>query len=297
MDTHHRSGRVGLAALVVLVASIAGPATRTSAAGEPRAIRKVDFRNFTYTDLDPDEQPTRVVNGTYERDDQDDQLYVEVLDVDHGDLDGDGIEEAVVTLLSNTGGTGQFTDGRVFRMVGAKPVEVTSLGVGDRADDGIDDVVIVGGVLRVERYVNHGGGACCPVLLERSTFRLKASKLIATARPTLRRLVTFGADEPGDGGRTAVTFVKGTSEAVIDAEAGTAGYFDAAKGQTTTLTMRAPVDGRVTVGITGPGGTRTTLSPPATWSTKLPASGRYVIDLPKASGTIAPQVRMTLSIR
>ncbi len=41
-------------------------------------------------------------------------LYLDVIDVDHGDLTGDGIEEAVVTLSENTGGTGQFTWSQVY---------------------------------------------------------------------------------------------------------------------------------------------------------------------------------------
>jgi hypothetical protein len=295
MNVRTRSIFAGTVLAIVAATATVMPG-RSGAASDPKAIRKVDFRNFTYSGFE--DAPTKIVNGTYTRESQDDPLYVEVRDVDHGDLDGDGVEEAVVSVLSNTGGTGQFTDGRVFKMVSGKPVEVTTLGIGDRADGGIDDIVIVSGVLRVERYVNGGGGACCPTLLERKTFKLKGSKLVETAKLFVRRLITFGANEGGENGMTKISFLKGTSEAVIDATGGQSGYFDAGKGQKVTLTLKPPPDGKVSVKITGPAGTKVVLTAPAVWSTTLQAAGRYVLDLPATGATEGePSTRMTLTIR
>jgi len=104
-----------------------------------QAIRKVDFRNFSYaTCFDDEKKTTRITKGKYQREIKDDDIkysvYFAVRDVVYGDLDGDGQEEAVVDTLCNGGGTGQFTDGLVYKMQNGKPVQIGSLGVGDRAD-------------------------------------------------------------------------------------------------------------------------------------------------------------------
>ena len=261
------------------------------AASDPRAIRKVDFRNFTYGVFDGDGRTTTLVNGKFERTDRDNPLYAQVLDVDHGDLDGDGIEEAVVTVVSNTGGTGNFTDGLVFRMIGGKPVMVATLGTGDRADGGIDDVVIVNGVLRVERFGDGSTGACCPNLLERTTFKLVASKLIAQSKPFVRSFIQLGNEDAPQ----KISFLKGTTEAVIDAVGTSKGFFEAAKGQKVTVSVTAPQGGNMTVTITGPGLKPSTLKPPTTWTKALPATGRYTVALSPTNSD--PDLRITLSIK
>ena len=68
-------------------------------------IRGVDFRDYTYQTGVGGEK-IKVVDGKYERDSEDDRLYFEVRDVVFGDITGDGKDEAAVTTLENTGGTG-----------------------------------------------------------------------------------------------------------------------------------------------------------------------------------------------
>src|SRR5687768_15295423 len=120
---------LALTALASLLA--AGSLAPTASAQASADIRRVDFRNFAYK-AGIGGEAASVVDGTFHRDDEDDRLYFEVVDVDYGDLTGDGREEAVVTTLENTGGTGQFTDGLIFTMRDGKPNLLGAVGVGDR---------------------------------------------------------------------------------------------------------------------------------------------------------------------
>jgi hypothetical protein len=80
-----------------------------------------------------------------------------------GDVDRDGVEEAAITTTINAGGSGQLSTVALYEMRDGAPVLVAEIPGGDRADGGIAGVEIAGnGEILVERYVNSGGGACCP---------------------------------------------------------------------------------------------------------------------------------------
>lgn len=278
--------RTTLLFLIAAVVTVAGPA---SAASTKNSIRSVDFRNFEWETLSG--EPIVAKNGVADRGNNEDGdlLHFEVLDVDHGDIDGDGEEEAIVSTLENTGGTGQFTDAVVFRLTGKGPVRVTSHGIGDRADGGLKGVVIVGGVAQIERYTK-GLGACCPTVLSTYFVKLRGDKLV-TARPTTQRatmMLGSGADVP----KTKIQFLKGTASANVSGSASDrdGGYFDAKKGQTVNFrVLKADRDslagavqlhqngskiGEVRQGLTG--------------SFKLPVSGRYEVGLSQVQPSSDP---------
>lgn len=163
----------------------ASVATAASAANAKSMIRTFDFRNEPWdlgdgviAEMNDGEWETGSIDGG-------DRQSFQIVDVDHGDIDGDGNEEAVVTTNENTGGTGQLSDAVVFRWTGKGPVRVTSHGIGDRSDGGIYNVVIVGGIARIERFTN-GQGACCPTEVSTYSVRLRGNKLV-TAKPVTTR--------------------------------------------------------------------------------------------------------------
>ncbi len=291
----------GSLAVGVLVTSIlvGANADVSSAAVDRMAIRKVDFKNFTYTDIE-EGQPTAVVDGEFSRDDENGLLFVNVAEIAYGDLTGDGIEEAVVTIGFSTGGSGFFTDGRVFTLVSGRAVEVASLGVGDRADGGIDTVQIVRGQISVERFGNDQTGACCPSLLERSKWRLvkRGSTFVLqmVGQPYVRRFERLGLNVDGSEGPTKISFLKGTSEAVLEGYGGTSGWFEARKGQTATIAVSRSSSARVSVKVSWSTGS-VTLKPGQVWTKVLPATGRYSIEVPATGARVEPTVRMTLTIR
>lgn len=78
------------------------------------------------------------------------------------DVDGDGVEDAIVLCVLGTGGTGQFSAIRIFTVRGAAVAEIAEIPGGDRGDGGIRSVALDGRTVIVERNVlAEGDGACC----------------------------------------------------------------------------------------------------------------------------------------
>jgi hypothetical protein len=255
------------------LAALAPPAAAAPAGA--RAIRAVDFRNgFTYDRGEAGR--VTVSDGSFQRGSgalAEDRLYLAVVDIDHGDLTGDGIEEAVVTLLENTGGTGQFTWSEVYRMVDGRPRLVVRTPVGDRADGGVHDALIVDGLLVDERY---GGdqGACCPVLIERSSSRLRSDGTLVPVGAASRRAFIVATQ----GETVVVAFRRGTSRATVSMDPGATATLDARGGQRLTVSSPGVRPGQtaVVVSVLRPGGAVIgTLRAPGTWSGVLPVTGRY----------------------
>ena len=78
------------------------------------------------------------------------------------DVDGDGVEDAVVACVLGTGGTGQFSAVRIFTLRGGNVIELGEVLGGDRGDGGIRRVAVDGAAIVVDRNVlAEGDGACC----------------------------------------------------------------------------------------------------------------------------------------
>jgi hypothetical protein len=132
--------------------------------GPTSEIRAIDWQNRTYR-LD-ELGPVAVKNGEGEfhhpaDDDAVGGTYTVAQPV-FGDVDGDGIEDVVVASVLSTGGTGRFSDVRIYTMKEGQVVELAAIPGGDRGDGGIRRVTVEGGAVIVERNVlAEGDGACC----------------------------------------------------------------------------------------------------------------------------------------
>src|SRR5581483_5819339 len=142
--------------LFAAILNLAGPQAPSAA-----DIRKIDFQDFTYEPWCTHDRVT-VKNGEFERQSGDDRMFFRVMRVAYGDANGDGREDALVLTVCNTGGTGNFSDAYVFSTEGGRAVLLAHLDGGDRADGGFGDIEADRGSVVIERYVNEGGGACCP---------------------------------------------------------------------------------------------------------------------------------------
>jgi len=79
-----------------------------------------------------------------------------------GDIDGDGALDAVISSVLSTGGTGHFSEVRIYTMRAAKIIELGVIPGGDRGDGGIRRVALDGRAVIVERNVlAEGDGLCC----------------------------------------------------------------------------------------------------------------------------------------
>lgn len=161
-------------------------------------ISRVDFGNFTYPRL-----PTlkcsmaqvRLVNGTYEapglreKRSEEDCWSVDAQNVVYGDVNGDGVEEAIVVLYAEAGGNESREDVFVYTSQGERPKLLWKFATGDGAHGGLRRVYAGGGKLVVELYglgaklgeevYGHNPpevGTCCPKHFTRTTYRWSAGR-------------------------------------------------------------------------------------------------------------------------
>ena len=199
-------------------------------------IRDVDFFNdFTYPVTFGEELAVTVVDGEFV--DEPGYLWFWVFDVDYGDLDDDGTDEAVVQTGFNTGGSGQFGRLAVWDLVDGRVVERGWVGTGDRADGGLWHHEIRDGLLITENFLTDQG-ACCPNMLTQKRLALVSDGLVHAEHIEPLRWMTLNSyDEPD----TELKFLPGTSAAVIQLSAlddTNELIFDAGAGQWVTITHR-----------------------------------------------------------
>jgi hypothetical protein len=266
------SHSLGLLSLLTAARAAAGFG---QAANQPPSVRQVDFRNFTYRPaclgLDGKTPPIRVKDGEYSRDNGvEDRVYFKVVDVVFGDLDGDSQEEAIVETVCNTGGTGNFSDGIIFKLKNGRPAPVATLGMGDRADGGIHKIAVENGLIKVGRY-GGSSGACCPDYVDTYTHKLAGGKLVDVGKPVRGdfvdaegyRAVRRVRFERGASSATLKGATKGTSEYILGARAGQT-LSVSSSGGGYTLELRADTGDELPQPVAG-----------KPFSVKLPKNGDY----------------------
>jgi hypothetical protein len=158
----------------------------------PATIREVDFYNFTYetTNCSEEELEITVKNGQFRNETgEPGRMSLNVLDVTFGDLDDDKQDEAIVISTCNTGGSGNFSEGYVYKIIDGKPVRIMTFGGGDRAFGGLRDTIVGNGLLIVERNdTGKNGGACCPEFIVTNRYRLVENKLKEIGKEEKRKL-------------------------------------------------------------------------------------------------------------
>lgn len=156
-------------------------------------IRRVDFGNFTYPSL-----PTlkciapqvRLVNGTYEapglreKRSEEDCWSVDLGSVVYGDVNGDGVEEAMAVLYAERGGNESREDVFIYTLKGERPELLWKFATGDGANGSLRRVYADGGKLVVELFGLKAKlgkevygknppevGTCCPKHFTKTTYK------------------------------------------------------------------------------------------------------------------------------
>jgi hypothetical protein len=262
---------VGRNTLIILVLLFIVTASVISA---QTGIRSVDFKNFTYEPHCAGEDTTKVTvkNGSFSEEKQMegyvDRFYFEIFATAYGDLDGDKQDEAIVLGVCNTGGTGNFSEGFVYKMRSGKPVLIERIEGGDRAYGGLKTAKIDGGFAFVERYdPGEHGASCCAELILTSKYKLTNGKLVVVGQPVKKDLypkerVNFAR---GASGKTFnVTIPAGEGRRyVVGARAG---QRLSASTDSSDAQLRLLEDARVTEGINN-------------FLAVLPRSGDYTIEV------------------
>jgi hypothetical protein len=173
-------------------------------------VRKIDFKNFTYEIGDSsgeNKMKITVKNGEFFRNKEDDKFYFSVMSVEYGDINGDAKDEAIITTVYNSGGTGNFSDGWIFTFKNGKPVVLTEFEGGDRAYGGLVSAKVSDGFLIVERNSpGENGGNCCAEFIETTRYKWNGTELVQVGEVKSRELYPA----------TRISFKKGTSMIVFD---------------------------------------------------------------------------------
>ena len=258
-------------------------ATIAAAPALAAPVAETDFLNFTYQ---AGQEKVTVTNGEFSRDDPSNRLFFKVLNVRRGDLNGDGVPEALVLTAENGGGSGYFTDGYLYTDGQSGPSLVATLGIGDRADGGIFDARIVGGKLVEERFGQVDTGACCPTQIVTTALAWRSGKLGQVGKTTKRAYIYSGS---GTGSRPAeLKFLPGTTTGTVEGD----GFrrervvFKASKGQLATIAVRRPEAPRLQTRVTLTIGTRrlAVIASGSNRSVRLPATGTYSVRFANVGG-------------
>lgn len=221
-----------------------------------RSIREVDFMNgFTYhLGLGFGSPLVTVSDGSFENGKFSDPEYFwfGITDVDFGDLNGDGAEEAIVATSWNGGGSSYLDRVWAFRLVDGAVEVAGVVPFGDRAEGGIFDVQIADGTTSVWSF-STTLGACCPNQITQNTLALGEYWIAMADRGQTRSWLSSNSyDEDPE-----LTFLSGTSSAMVviyGFETNGVFRFEAARNQQLTFALingPAPADILVTSMATG----------------------------------------------
>jgi hypothetical protein len=95
------------------------------------------------------------------------------------DVNGDGVDDAIIWSVLATGGTGHFSEIRIYTLRGGKVAVLAQIPGGDRGEGGIRHVALEGAALIVDRNVlAEGDGMCCASAAQRERWIWKGNEMV-----------------------------------------------------------------------------------------------------------------------
>jgi heat shock protein HslJ len=160
--------------------------TRLSHEADVPALTADDVLNATYTNEWPKEGVAPLVDGVYEEEimpDSASKIVVMVVPDQYafGDLNGDGVDDAVAILASSGGGSGTFISLEALLNEGGVAQHLATAQLGDRTQ--VQSVAIVDASIVIE-MVTHAPNdpMCCPSLSVADTYELQGENLVQVSR-------------------------------------------------------------------------------------------------------------------
>ena len=197
-------------------------------------IHRVDFRNFSYRPLGFSInaiETIKTINGSYSKKDTYGEFNFHVTDVAYGDLNADGMDEAVVMTDCDVGHAAQYSEAFLYAMRRGKPVMLSRIDGGNRADGGIRTIWIENGLLKVERCQPKIIGMAVGVgFIETTSYRLRGSGLLQVGR--VRRSFR------GESRAKRIQFERGSSSTVLTGTTSGADFYVLRGRIDQTLTVR-----------------------------------------------------------
>jgi heat shock protein HslJ len=152
-----------------------------------------ELRNATYSGIYA--EPVILSDGMFKESFEGQAVTVEYIDSTElfADLDGDGVEDAVVFLLENGGGTAVFTYVAAQLNHNGQPVDAGAALVEDRTQ--VRSAAIQDGQVVLDITTRGpGGGDCCPSYKTRKIYTLEEGRLVEVPGED-QELVQISADD------------------------------------------------------------------------------------------------------
>ncbi|MDQ3131552.1 MAG: hypothetical protein M3Q99_12425 [Acidobacteriota bacterium] len=161
-------------------------------------IRKVDFKNFTYPETDGYEGFKLKNSEKSYIHQQEDGIYLGK--VDYTDVTGDGVEDAILLMGIQTGGSAIPTLIYLYTLENKKPKLLWAFMTGDRADGGLKDIYAINDELIIELFgdskvINDEwkfdypeekyAGAGNPTIYTKNRFKWNGKKFVTVGNPEL----------------------------------------------------------------------------------------------------------------
>jgi heat shock protein HslJ len=145
------------------------------------------LRNAEYRSEWTEDGVAQLVNGEYRKpimEGSATEIVIRIASMAFGDLNGDGVKDAVVVLVTNPGGSGTFYDLVAVLNRDGEPEHVATVSLGDRAK--IQALSVESGQI-VVRMITHGPNdpMCCPTQEVEQTDALQGSKWVEIASQVL----------------------------------------------------------------------------------------------------------------
>ena len=140
--------------------------------------------NLSYNGLFPDQEIRLTDSSAYYEDGGSGSPFVRLVDhlIVRGDLNGDGVEDAVALLVDYSSGSGDFVYLAPVINVETEPTPLNALMIGDRSP--VKSLTIEGDQVIVELIVpGPGDPACCPTWNVRKVFSLEDGRTRGTKQP------------------------------------------------------------------------------------------------------------------
>ncbi len=192
-----------LAVVLALVTGCGGQMVdaQGGAGNDVTPLTEEALRNAAYRSEWPADGVAQLVDGEYREpimEGSATEIVIRLVNVAFGDLNGDGVVDAAVVLVTNPGGSGTFYDLVAVLNQDGKAEHLAAIALGDRAQ--IESLEIEDGQVALQ-MVTHGPDdpMCCPTQQVEQVYALEGTKLVQTANQII-------PSDEADGGVTGITW-------------------------------------------------------------------------------------------
>ncbi len=160
------------------------------------------LRNAEYQSEWTEDGVAQLVDGEYRKpimEGSATETVIQLVSITFGDLDGDGVADAAVILVTNPGGSGTFYDLIAVLNRDGEPEHIAIIALGDRSE--IQSLAVDSGQITV-RMITHGPDdpMCCPTQEVEQIYALQGNELTQIAS----QILSSGAAD--DSGITSITW-------------------------------------------------------------------------------------------